>query len=222
MKRFIDLFVSFSIIVLLCPFFFAISLIIYFTGDGEIIFKQERVGLNKKFFKIFKFATMQKNSAKIGPGTLTLENDPRVLPFGKFLRKTKINEIPQLFNILLGDMSFVGPRPLIPSGEDFYSEDDSKIIRSIKPGVTGIGSVILRDEESYYAHRNDAHVFYKNVISPYKAVLEKWYVENHSFNVDLKIVILTGFSILFPEIKVSRFFNDLPKMPKDLLESKKN
>jgi lipopolysaccharide/colanic/teichoic acid biosynthesis glycosyltransferase len=92
----------------------------------------------------------------ISAGTLTMMNDPRVLPVGAFLRKTKINDLPQLLNIFIGDMSFVGPRPLVPEGEKNYTQDQARIIRSVRPRVTGIGSLILRDEESYYAHRSDA------------------------------------------------------------------
>ena len=98
-----------------------------------------------------------------------------------FYEKRKINELPQLLNILFGHMSIVGPRPLVPSGEANYTPSQAIIIRSVRPGVTGIGSLMLRDEESFYAHRSDAQDFYRNEISPYKASLEIWYVENQSF-----------------------------------------
>ena len=120
-----------------------------------------------------------------------MENDPRVLRVGRFLRKTKINELPQLLNILVGEMSVVGPRPLVPEGERNYSPSQSKIIRSVRPGVTGIGSIMLRDEESYYAHRSDASQFYIHTISPYKASLEIWYVNNRSTTLDFLILLGT-------------------------------
>ena len=184
------------------------------------MYKQVRVGYKGGEFEIYKFATMKKNSPNIGAGTLTMKNDPRVLPLGRFLRKTKINELPQLLNIFIGDMSVVGPRPLVPDGEKNYTHEQSKIIRSLRPGVTGIGSLVLRDEESYYAHRLDALEFYQNVISPYKFLLEKWYIERKTFYLDMKIIIFTFISIIKPSLSLSSFFLDLPKMPKTMINSR--
>ena len=220
MERFLDIILSFCLIIILMPFFIPIFLILRFTGEGEIFYLQSRVGYKGDTFKIIKFATMLKNSENIGPGTLTLKEDPRVLPIGKFLRKSKINELPQLFNILIGDMSIVGPRPLVPKGNSYYSEEEAKIIRSVKPGVTGIGSLMLRDEESYYAHRSDAQEFYKSVISPYKASLEIWYVNNQTFFLNFKIIFLTVLVILKPDYNLERWFKNLPNMPMDLKNSK--
>ena len=163
---------------------------------------------------------MVKNSSNIGSGTLTMANDPRVLPLGKVLRKTKINELPQLLNILFGDLSLVGPRPLVPEGESHYGEKKSEIIRSVKPGLTGIGSLVLRDEEAFYAHRSDAHEFYKNTISPYKFCLEKWYIERQTFSLDLKIILFTAAAIVWPDFSPWSFFRDLPKIPEEMLDSK--
>ena len=220
MQRILDFFLSILGLIFISPILVPIIIILRFSGEGEIFYLQPRIGLNGNLFNIIKLATMLKNSENMGAGTLTLKNDPRVLPIGKFLRKSKINELPQLFNILLGDMSIVGPRPLVPEGELLYSEKDSKLIRSVRPGVTGIGSLILRDEESYYAHRPDAHDFYKEVISPYKASLEIWYVNNKSFLIDIKIIVFTFLAIIIPSMKIDYFFNSLPKMPKTLSESR--
>jgi lipopolysaccharide/colanic/teichoic acid biosynthesis glycosyltransferase len=220
MQRILDIFLSILGLVFISPILVPIIIILRFSGEGEIFYLQPRIGLNGNLFNIIKLATMLKNSENMGAGTLTLKNDPRVLPIGRFLRKSKINELPQLFNILLGDMSIVGPRPLVPEGESFYTENQSKLLRSVRPGVTGIGSLVLRDEESYYAHRSDSHEFYKSVISPYKASVEMWYVQNKSIFVDSKIVLLTIFSILVPSLKVSLFFQSLPLMPKELYDSK--
>ena len=181
---------------------------------------QTRIGKNREPFKVYKFTTMIKNSEKIGAKTLTMKNDSRVLPVGKFLRKTKINELPQLLNIFIGDMSIIGPRPLVPEGEAYYDIDISKKIRSISPGATGIGSLVLRDEESYYAHRDDAHNFYKNVISPYKGSLELWYLENKSFYIDLKIIFLTAIAIIKPSFNSITCFKEIPKMPYEMALSK--
>ena len=192
-----------------------------FTGENEVFYFQNRIGYKRKVFKVYKFVTMIKNSEKLAGGTLTMQNDVRVLPFGKFLRKTKINELPQLINILLGDMSIVGPRPLVPEGEANYQLEDSKIIRSVRPGASGIGSLILRDEESYYAHRSDAQEFYINVISPYKGLIEVWYVNKKSFFLDIKIIILTVFAIIKPSFDPSKYFDDIPKMPEEMVLSNK-
>ena len=220
MKRIFDLAVSFFALLVLSPLLMPLTLILRITGEGEIFYMQPRVGLNGKLFNIFKFATMLKNSPNIGSGTLTMRNDARVLPIGVFLRKTKINELPQLLNILFGHMSIVGPRPLVSSGEANYTTSQAIIIRSVRPGVTGIGSLMLRDEESFYAHRSDAHDFYRNEISPYKASLEIWYVENQSFQLDIQIVVLTAAAILFPNLRVEKTFSSLPEMPISMLDSK--
>ena len=222
MQRIIDIILSGIALIFLAPLLFAIIIILSLTGEKEIFFLQERIGKNSRIFKVYKFATMLKNSPNMGPGTLTMKNDPRVLPFGKFLRKTKFNELPQLFNILNGDMSIVGPRPLVPQGENHYPADVSKKIRSIAPGVTGIGSLALRDEESYYAHRKDAHDFYKNIISPYKALLELWYIQNRSIYINIKILFLTFVVIIFPKFDPLHYFPNIPKTPKEMLPSERN
>ena len=221
MKRIFDLAVSFFALLVLSPLLVPLTLMLRITGEGEIFYMQPRVGLNGKLFNIFKFATMLKNSPNIGSGTLTMRNDARVLPIGVFLRKTKINELPQLLNILFGHMSIVGPRPLVSSGEANYTTSQAIIIRSVRPGVTGIGSLMLRDEESFYAHRSDAHDFYKNEISPYKASLEIWYVENQSFLLDIQIIVFTAAAILFPNLRVEKTFSSLPAMPISMSDSKR-
>ena len=220
MQRLFDICLSLIALVALLPLFIILFLILRTTGEGEIIYSQKRVGINRKSFHVYKFATMLKDSPNIGAGTLTMQKDPRVLPIGKILRKTKINELPQIFNILVGDMSIIGPRPLVEDGEANYTQEASFVIRSVPPGITGIGSLILRNEESYYAHRPDAHHFYVNVISPFKQSLELWYVQNRSFLVNIKIFFLTIISVIFPTFEVNNFFKDLPKMPRQMRDSK--
>tara|TARA_B100000767_G_scaffold258230_1_gene266745 strand:- start:324 stop:839 length:516 start_codon:yes stop_codon:yes gene_type:complete len=163
---------------------------------------------------------MLKNSPNIGAGTLTMANDARVLPLGNILRKTKINELPQLLNILFGDMGIVGPRPLVFEGEQHYGEKNSDVIRSVRPGITGIGSLVLRDEEAYYAHRDDAPDVYKNIIIPYKFTLEAWYIERRTFALDFKIIILTAVAIFHSGFSPWSFFPDLPPIPEKMVESK--
>jgi lipopolysaccharide/colanic/teichoic acid biosynthesis glycosyltransferase len=220
MPRLFDIILSGVALIFLLPILFPLFVIMRLTGEGDILYRQLRVGFMGKRFYIYKFATMLRNSPNIGAGTLTMRNDPRVLPVGGFLRKTKINELPQLLNIFFGDMSVVGPRPLVPEGELNYTEGQAKIIRSVRPGVTGIGSLILRDEESYYAHRSDAREFYIHVISPYKASLEIWYVNHKSTSLNMLIVVSTVLAVLVPSLDVARFFNGLPDMPKKMIISR--
>ena len=152
---------------------------------------------------------MLKNSENTGAGTVTLKNDYRVLPFGKFLRKTKLNELPQLFNILKGDMSVIGPRPLHQKQFSFYTENDQKLISSIKPGLSGVSSIIFRDEDKILQNTSDPDKTYKKNITPKKAKLEKWYVQNRSIYLYLKLIILTLIVVLIPSVKASSFFEDV-------------
>lgn len=219
MRIFEVLFSSIALLIL-SPLLVPVILCLSLTGEREVFYRQERVGFKRKVFKVLKFATMVKNSPNLGAGTLTMKDDPRVLPLGRILRKTKINEIPQLLNVFFGDMAIVGPRPLVPNGEKHYGVKNSEIIRSVKPGVTGIGSLVLRDEESYYAHRSDALDFYKDVISPYKFILEKWYIERKTIGLDLKILILTILAVLNIDFNLWNFFPDLPKIPEKMTNSR--
>ena len=217
MQRLFDIFLSFSAILILSPIFIIISLILRFSGEHEIFYKQERVGKNGKLFYVLKFATMLKNSAKMGAGEITLKNDPRVLPFGKFLRKSKINEFPQLWNILIGEMSIVGPRPMVPNTHAKYDNAAQSYINTVRPGLTGIGSIIFRDEERLLNNSNDARDFYDNHIIPFKGKLEIWYVKNASFGLYLKCIIITAWVVIFPSSSLHlNFLNDLPETPKDL------
>ena len=219
LKRIIDFFLSLITIIILSPFFIIITIILKFTGEGEVFYLQERLGYKNKKFKIIKFVTMVKNSPKIGSGSLTLRNDPRVLPFGKFLRKSKINELPQFFNVLIGNMSIVGPRPQMQVDFDKFPENSRNLIYNSKPGLTGIGSIIFRDEEKWISNfKGDKHDFYKKKIAPYKTELELWYKKNSSIYIDFLLIFLTAWVIIFPKSNiVTTFLNDLPKRPKHLI-----
>ena len=220
-KRFFDVFFSLICILIFLPFFLIVSLILKFSAEGEIFYFQNRVGFNNKIFSIVKFATMLKNSENIGSGTITLRNDFRVTKPGKILRKTKINELPQIFNIFLGDISFVGPRPLVKKTFDDYPEPTKKLIYDSKPGLTGIGSIFFRDEEFIMSiPRNEPpQNFYKRVIAPFKGDLELWYLYNKSFIVDFKLIILTAYVVIFPKSKIIlNSFHNLPKIPNELKE----
>ena len=213
-KRILDILVSLIALIILLPFFIIITIILKFSAEGEVFYFQERYGINNSRFKIWKFATMLKNSMNMGTGSITLQNDPRVTKIGTFLRKTKINELPQIINILNGDISLVGPRPLVTKTFSAYSEDVQSKIYNVKPGLTGIGSIIFRDEESIISavKGEDPHEFYKRVIAPYKGELEIWYQYNNSFFLDLQLIFTTAWVIFFPTSKLyEKWFKDLPK-----------
>jgi len=220
MQRFFDVLLSFLAIFILSPILLPVAFILKFTGEGEIIYIQSRSGFGGKEFGLYKFATMLKNSPNIGAGEITLKSDPRVLPFGKFLRKTKINEIPQLFNILVGDMSVVGPRPMVMNTYLKYPSHARSQIDTVRPGLTGIGSIIFRDEEKYLSDRDDPLKFYENYIIPYKSDLEIWFIKNNSFWLYVKIIFITAWVIFFPNSKIhKKVFNNLPQMP-EIFEAK--
>ncbi len=213
-KRFLDLVVSIIAIIILLPIFLPIIIVLRFSAEGEVFYFQERYGLHNSKFQIWKFATMLKNSINLGSGSITLRNDPRVTRIGSFLRKTKINELPQIINIIKGEISLVGPRPLVAKTFNAYSNDVQSKIYNVKPGLTGIGSIIFRDEEKIISAVNNEnpHEFYKRVIAPYKGELEMWYQENNSFFLDLQLIIMTAWVILFPNSNLyEKWFNDLPK-----------
>lgn len=209
MQRFFDILFSSLAIFVLSPFLVLIIFILRFTGEGEVFFRQARVGKDKVSFGLLKFATMLKASEGMGAGTVTLKDDFRVLPFGKFLRKTKLNELPQLFNIFLGDMSVIGPRPLHKKQFSFYSLEDQDIIASTKPGLSGVGSIIFRDEEKILQNSSDPDATYKREITPKKAELEKWYVKNKSIGLYFKLIFLTVIAVASSDIDMKKFFKGL-------------
>jgi len=215
-KRISDIALSSICLIILSPLLIPITIGLRLTGEGYIFYKQERVGYKNRRFFILKFATMLKDSPNMAGGVITTKKDPRITPMGGFLRKSKINELPQLVNILLGDMSFVGPRPVMPISFDAYPSDVQSVIYNVKPGLTGIGSIIFRDEEELITlvrnNGGDTWDFYKNKIYPFKGEVEKWYQNNVSFLTDLKIIILTAIVILSPEnSSIYSWFKSLPR-----------
>ena len=215
MPRIIDVLLSLLALLVLLPLFIPIVVILLLTGEHKVFYLQTRVGYKNKDFKIIKFATMLSNSANMGSGSLTLKNDPRVLPFGSFLRKTKINELPQILNIIIGDLSIVGPRPQMQVDFEKYSDTVQKNINNVRPGLTGIGSIIFRDEESLItlaAENENPHDFYKRVIAPYKGEVEMWYQSHRSIYLDFQLIFMTAWAIIFPETRLyEKWFKDLPK-----------
>ena len=215
MPRIIDKLLAVLTLLVLLPLFVPIIIILLLTGEHKVFYLQNRVGYKNKNFKIIKFATMLANSANMGSGSLTLKNDPRVLPFGSFLRKSKINELPQILNIIIGDLAIVGPRPQMQIDFEKYSEDVQQKIYNVRPGLTGIGSIVFRDEESLISEaseRENPHDFYKRVIAPYKGELEMWYQLNRSVFLDCKLIFMTAWAIIKPETRLyEKWFYNLPK-----------
>ena len=212
-KRIIDILIAAIALVVLSPLLIIAIIILLFTGEHEVLFIQKRVGFKNREFDIWKFATMLKNSPNIGTGEITLRNDPRVTPFGKFLRFTKLNELPQIINVLKGDMSIVGPRPLMRISFKQYPDNIQEIIYNSIPGITGIGSLIFRDEEKIVSAAPDPQAMYIAIFS-IKGSLELWYQQHASLVTDIKIIFLTAWTIIFPKSKlVYVFFKDLPPIP---------
>ncbi|MBK8622523.1 MAG: sugar transferase [Saprospiraceae bacterium] len=215
-KRFFDIISSLSALLVLSPLLVPVIIGLKLTGEGYIWYLQERVGYKNKIFRIYKFATMLKDSPNMAGGLITTKKDPRLTPLGGFLRTTKINELPQLLNILIGDMSVVGPRPVMQKSFDTYPENIKKVIYNVKPGLTGIGSIIFRDEEKLLTEVKNAGKdpwgYYKNIIYPFKGQLEIWYQNHQSFITDIFCIFITIWIIVFPESKlIYKVFKDLPK-----------
>ena len=210
LKRVFDLLIATLVLILLSPILIPSIIILLFVGEHEVFYFQKRVGYKNKFFDIWKFATMLKNSPNIGTGEITLRNDPRVTSFGKLLRITKINELPQIINVFKGDMSIVGPRPLMEVSVKLYPEEIRAKIYNCKPGMTGIGSLIFRDEEKIVSDAADPKAMYAQIY-PYKGELEMWYQTHASLYTDFMIIFLTAWSIIFPKNQlVGKVFKDLP------------
>jgi len=213
LKRVLDLFIASVAAILLLPVFVPAIIILLLTGEHEVFYLQKRVGFKNRLFYIWKFATMVKDSPNIGTGEITLRNDPRVTKFGKFLRMSKINELPQILNVIKGDMSIVGPRPLMEISFKLYSPEVQRLIYNSRPGITGIGSILFRDEEKLLSDAPDPRAMYA-AIYPYKASLEMWYQQHASLFTDIMIIFLTAWSIILPHNRlVHKIFKDLPTRP---------
>jgi lipopolysaccharide/colanic/teichoic acid biosynthesis glycosyltransferase len=215
MKRLFDILVSGTVLLVLAIPLAIVIVILKLTGEREAFYFQERVGLGGKIIKVSKFVTMIKNSPNLGTQDITLRNDPRVLPVGKFLRKTKINELPQFWDVLVGKLSMVGWRPLMPQGFADYPKPVQERIVQVKPGLTGIGSLVFRDEESIINEAQqegrDLRSCYRQDIMPYKGALECWYADRASLILDLKILVATAIAVAKPSWRGYRsWFRGLP------------
>lgn len=217
MERCFDITFSSLALLVLSPLLVPIILILKCSGEGEVFFMQDRIGRDGKVFKLFKFATMLKDSPNIGTGTVTMKEDPRVLPVGKLLRKTKINELPQLLNIFLGDMSVIGPRPLTLQTYSSYSLSTQEAIKQVRPGLSGIGSIIFRGEEDIMHGAAASIDYYDKVIAPYKGSLEEWFVINRGLYIYFLAIFITVFAVLIPTTNIAwKVFRTLPEPPEEL------
>ena len=215
LKRAADFVVALVALIILAVPLGIIIVALRLTGEGEVFYRQNRIGYRNETFGIWKFATMLKDSPNLGTGSLTVRGDPRVTSVGRVLRATKINELPQLINVLTGEMSFVGPRPQMKVDFDIYPAPVRAAIYSVPPGVTGIGSIVFRDEELLLSQPGvDPREFYETKIAPYKGALEMWYLEHRSLLTDVRIMFLTVWVVFFPQSTiVYRTFRDLPPRP---------
>jgi len=184
-------------ILIFLPIFIIISVLIVLDSRGGVFYGQHRVGKNKRSFILYKFRTMLTGSDK--QGLLTVgDNDKRVTRSGRWLRKYKLDELPQLFNILKGDMSFVGPRPEVSKYVDLYNERQKKIL-SVKPGITDWASIKYMDENEMLANVPDPEDYYIRYIMPSKAEINLKYVAEHNFWTDIKIIFLTIRNVFFKD-----------------------
>ena len=214
MKRFLDITLSSIAILLLSPLLLPIMIILKFTGEGYIFYKQQRIGKNADFFGLLKFATMFKESPNMEGGNITRKDDPRILPFGKFFRKYKINELPQIINVLIGDMSIIGRRPTVREHFDFYDEEVKIIISKLKPGLSGVSSIVFRNEEQFFTGLSpeENKKIYRDQIAPFKGELEVWYCQNQTVLVDFLLIIITIVSVVKPSSNLHNYlFKNLPK-----------
>ena len=212
--RLFDIVFSITALVVFSPLLLLITACLLLTGEHHVIYRQKRAGKEGKEFDLLKFATMVADAPNLPGGMHTLVNDPRLLPMGKFLRKTKINELPQLLNILKGDMSFIGYRPTITSVYKEWPEWARNKLRFTEPGLSGIGSIVFRNEEELLQKQENKTEYYLKHILPYKVELECWYYDHKTVFLYLHLIILTMDAVLggqkWKKIK------GLPEIPKDL------
>lgn len=196
LKRLFDIIFSFLGLIITLPLFLIFAILIKFDSKGPVFYRGKRMGKRGKEFRIFKFRTMVKEAEKLG-GPSTSADDFRLTKFGKFLRKHNLDELPQLINVLKGEMSFVGPRPEVPQEVETYDKETKETILSVKPGMTDLATLADIHEEEILRGSSDPHQAYREIIKPKKLKLTVEYVKNRSFWLDLKIIFKTLKSALF-------------------------
>jgi lipopolysaccharide/colanic/teichoic acid biosynthesis glycosyltransferase len=193
-KRTLDIAVALTGLILASPILLAAALAVKLGSRGSVFFRQERMGRNFRPFRIYKFRTMVPDAPKLG-AQITAGADPRITRVGHFLRKSKLDELPQLINVLIGDMSLVGPRPEVPRYVELF-RDDYRDILSVRPGITDPASIKYRDESTSLAHSPDPERMYREEILPDKIAISRDYVLRASLSGDFRVLIATVMCIL--------------------------
>jgi len=215
--RGLDLLFSLAALLIFSPLLVLVAILLRFSGEREVFYRQIRIGKGGREFYLLKFATMMKNSPAIGSGELTLPNDTRVLPLGRVLRKTKLNELPQLLNIVAGDLSLIGPRPQTLRYYNCYRPVDRALIDTIRPGLSGVGSILFRDEETLLSKVTDPITFDDQVITPYKGQVEHWFAVNQSVGLYFELIFTTVLVVLMPSAGLhQRLLRLVPPPPTEL------
>ena len=196
MIRILDLLFSFLGLILLSPFLLLIAFLIKISSSGPVLYMQSRIGLNGAEFSVYKFRTMRMNSDKLGLITVG-GRDPRIMPIGYYLRKYKLDELPQLLNVLTGDMSLVGPRPEVKKYVDLYNDEQSKVL-AIRPGITDWASIHYRDENVILGQSTDPEKDYIEKVMPDKLKYNLIYIKNYGSAEYFKIIFSTLWHIVVP------------------------
>ena len=216
--RAMDVLLSAFALLTLSPLFLILGMLLYFSGEGRVLYFQDRIGIGEKKIRLIKFVTMLSDSPDMGAGELTLPHDSRVLRIGSILRKTKLNELPQLINILKGDLSLIGPRPQTQKFYLCYQEEDRALISLVRPGLSGVGSILFRNEENLLANVHDPIAFDKEIIMPYKGAVEGWYVAHQSLSLYFELIFISILVVLFPSGGFHRrIMSRLPSPPPNLI-----
>lgn len=211
-KRCLDLLLAAAALTLLAPLLLLAALLLKLTGEHQIFFLQNRVGQNGRIFSVIKFITMRKGSNQLDGAV----NKSRILPLGRVLRITKIDELPQLFNVLRGDMSIIGPRPLTVESFQYYSPEARQIIARMRPGLSGIGSIVFRHEAQAIGRSKANFMKCYARFMPYKGELEKWYFLHQNLLLDVKLLLLTVLVTAGVPVNVGWWLNDMPPMPRSV------
>ena len=191
LKRLFDIISSLTALILLSPLFLFLSVLIKLSSPGPIFYKGKRVAKGGGIFLMHKFRSMVANADKLGTN-LTKHEDQRITKIGKFLRSTKLDELPNLIDVFNGDMSIVGPRPESPSYTQYYNDRQKKAL-DVRPGITGLGQLENRREDLKLKDQADPDAYYINVLMPEKLEIDLFYVENRTFLMDIKIILKTLF-----------------------------
>lgn len=199
LKRIFDFLVAFTGLVLLWPFIVLIALVVRVTSKGPALFVQKRVGKDGKLFNCYKFRTMVKNADK--EGSITVATDLRITTVGKTLRKYKLDELPQLWNVLIGKMSFVGPRPDVPGYADTLKGDDA-VVLGLRPGITGPATLYFRNEEELLTKVDNPRQFNDTVIWPLKVAINKQYIRKWNFFRDFGYIVITIIPLVNKILKI--------------------